>query len=260
MKSRHWERIAKLTGHTFDVESDSFLLRNIMEAPILPNKDEIEVRVALRIALWDLKLWSCFGDFQRNFPRTPVFFDVKSLWQNFLYTMLFSMCLHALVSNGFSSYLKKYEDCVWIRKTLTGQEMQTVEHNFVTTSHEKHLNFLKIIKSKRLWATVSHISFSFVCCLSCLFCFVPRRHIVTNMYFLWACNAFKATTPFKVSLGLCGGHHRLLCAGSQVAIFEVNVALVTRQWKCSEWTVYLHPSINAIARLESPSIAFQVFG
>ena len=42
MKERHWERIAKLTGHTFDVQSDNFQLRNIMEAPLLPHKDDIE--------------------------------------------------------------------------------------------------------------------------------------------------------------------------------------------------------------------------
>lgn len=40
---RHWERISQLTGHTFDVESDNFLLRNLMEAPLLPNKEDIEV-------------------------------------------------------------------------------------------------------------------------------------------------------------------------------------------------------------------------
>ena len=42
MKDRHWERIANLTGHTFDVQSDNFQLRNIMEAPLLQNKDDIE--------------------------------------------------------------------------------------------------------------------------------------------------------------------------------------------------------------------------
>ena len=42
MKDRHWERIANLTGHTFDVQSDNFLLRNIMEAPLLQHKDDIE--------------------------------------------------------------------------------------------------------------------------------------------------------------------------------------------------------------------------
>lgn len=43
MKQRHWDRIAETTGHQFDVESETFCLRNIMEAPILKNKDDIEV-------------------------------------------------------------------------------------------------------------------------------------------------------------------------------------------------------------------------
>ncbi|KAH0518122.1 Dynein heavy chain 8, axonemal [Microtus ochrogaster] len=42
MKQRHWDRISELTGTPFEVESDSFCLRNIMEAPLLKNKDDIE--------------------------------------------------------------------------------------------------------------------------------------------------------------------------------------------------------------------------
>ncbi|KAM9382937.1 dynein axonemal heavy chain 8 [Phaethornis superciliosus] len=42
MKQRHWNRIGETTGHQFDVESESFSLRNIMEAPILKHKDDIE--------------------------------------------------------------------------------------------------------------------------------------------------------------------------------------------------------------------------
>lgn len=42
MKERHWERISGLTSHPFDVESDTFLLKNIMEAPLLQFKDDIE--------------------------------------------------------------------------------------------------------------------------------------------------------------------------------------------------------------------------
>ena len=42
MKDRHWDRIAQLTGHTFDVHLDNFQLRNIMEAPLLMHKDDIE--------------------------------------------------------------------------------------------------------------------------------------------------------------------------------------------------------------------------
>ena len=43
MKSRHWTRIAEATKHVFDVESDAFLLRSLMEAPLLENKEDIEV-------------------------------------------------------------------------------------------------------------------------------------------------------------------------------------------------------------------------
>ncbi|NWT22388.1 DYH8 protein, partial [Cardinalis cardinalis] len=42
MKQRHWDRISETTGHPFDVESETFCLRNIMEAPILQNKEDIE--------------------------------------------------------------------------------------------------------------------------------------------------------------------------------------------------------------------------
>ncbi|CAL8275103.1 unnamed protein product [Lota lota] len=42
MKQRHWNRIADLTGHQFDVESETFSLKNIMEAPLLKHKEDIE--------------------------------------------------------------------------------------------------------------------------------------------------------------------------------------------------------------------------
>ena len=51
MGARHWERLAGITGHTFDVESDNFLLRGIMEAPLLPNREDIEVGVIRAIIL-----------------------------------------------------------------------------------------------------------------------------------------------------------------------------------------------------------------
>jgi hypothetical protein len=46
MKERHWERIAQVTGYTFDFEAENFVLRNIMEAPLLKYKDDIEVLIA----------------------------------------------------------------------------------------------------------------------------------------------------------------------------------------------------------------------
>ena len=43
MLDRHWKRMEELTGHKFDIESESFALRNIMEAPLLENQEDVEV-------------------------------------------------------------------------------------------------------------------------------------------------------------------------------------------------------------------------
>ncbi|XP_064515055.1 dynein axonemal heavy chain 5-like isoform X4 [Pseudopipra pipra] len=42
MLSRHWERIEQVTGHHFDVDSESFSLKNVMDAPLLKYKEDIE--------------------------------------------------------------------------------------------------------------------------------------------------------------------------------------------------------------------------
>lgn len=47
MKDRHWKRMAKVTGYLFDVESPTFTLRNVMEAPLLQFKDDVEVSLLL---------------------------------------------------------------------------------------------------------------------------------------------------------------------------------------------------------------------
>ena len=43
MKARHWQRMSDVTGHVFDIEGENFTLRNILEAPLLKFKEEIEV-------------------------------------------------------------------------------------------------------------------------------------------------------------------------------------------------------------------------
>ena len=45
MVARHWDRIATISGVVFEVDSENFFLRNLMEAPLLPNKEDIEVSV-----------------------------------------------------------------------------------------------------------------------------------------------------------------------------------------------------------------------
>lgn len=43
MLPRHWTRLSVLTGHSLQVEAESFSLRHIMEAPLLKYREDIEV-------------------------------------------------------------------------------------------------------------------------------------------------------------------------------------------------------------------------
>uniref|UniRef100_A0ABM0ME01 Dynein heavy chain 5, axonemal-like n=1 Tax=Saccoglossus kowalevskii TaxID=10224 RepID=A0ABM0ME01_SACKO len=42
MKPRHWNRMQEVTGHVFDVEREDFTLKEIMKAPLLQFKEDIE--------------------------------------------------------------------------------------------------------------------------------------------------------------------------------------------------------------------------
>ncbi|KAF4790048.1 hypothetical protein TURU_143619 [Turdus rufiventris] len=45
MLSRHWEKIAQVTGHHYDVDSETFTLKNVMDAPLLKHKEDIETHL-----------------------------------------------------------------------------------------------------------------------------------------------------------------------------------------------------------------------
>lgn len=42
MKPRHWQRIMDSLNHVFELESEGFCLKNILEAPLLQHKEDIE--------------------------------------------------------------------------------------------------------------------------------------------------------------------------------------------------------------------------
>lgn len=42
MKQRHWQRIMQITSYNFELESEGFCLKNILEAPLLKHKEDIE--------------------------------------------------------------------------------------------------------------------------------------------------------------------------------------------------------------------------
>ncbi|VVC99768.1 unnamed protein product, partial [Leptidea sinapis] len=42
MKPRHWQRIMEVTKYNFELDNEDFCLKNILEAPLLQNKEDIE--------------------------------------------------------------------------------------------------------------------------------------------------------------------------------------------------------------------------
>lgn len=49
MKPRHWQRIMEVIDFVFDLESEGFCLKNILEAPLLKYKEDIEVNTCVFI-------------------------------------------------------------------------------------------------------------------------------------------------------------------------------------------------------------------
>lgn len=43
MKPRHWQRIMEVTKYIFELDNEDFCLKNILEAPLLQHKEDIEV-------------------------------------------------------------------------------------------------------------------------------------------------------------------------------------------------------------------------
>ena len=44
MKPRHWQRLSEVSKYQYNVESDGFCLKDILMAPLLQYKEDIEVR------------------------------------------------------------------------------------------------------------------------------------------------------------------------------------------------------------------------
>ncbi|XP_064640332.1 dynein axonemal heavy chain 5-like isoform X2 [Lineus longissimus] len=116
MKPRHWQRMAETTGHIFDVENENFTLRNILEAPILENKEDIEdicisavkekdieAKLKAVIAEWGGHNFQ-FGNFKNRgelLLRGDTTGEIVSLMEDSL------MVLSSLLSNRYNAPFKK---------------------------------------------------------------------------------------------------------------------------------------------------------
>ncbi|RVE46462.1 hypothetical protein evm_008872 [Chilo suppressalis] len=131
MKDRHWRRLEKLLNCVLDVESESFTLANVMEAPLLKNKEDvedicisavkekdIEAKLKQVIADWAV-IDLTFAPFKNRgelLIKPQDTLDIITLLEDSL------MILNSLASNRYNAPFKK-DIVLWINKLVGTSEI-----------------------------------------------------------------------------------------------------------------------------------------
>ncbi|CAB3256562.1 unnamed protein product [Arctia plantaginis] len=131
MKDRHWRRLETLLKCVLDVESESFTLANVMEAPLLENKEDVEdicisavkekdieaklKEVAASWALVDLT-FAHFKNRGELLIKPQETLDTITLLEDSL------MVLNSLASNRYNAPFKR-DILLWINKLVSTSEI-----------------------------------------------------------------------------------------------------------------------------------------
>ncbi|KAJ2947929.1 hypothetical protein O0L34_g9722 [Tuta absoluta] len=126
MKERHWKRLEDLMNCVFDVESEDFTLANVMEAPLLKYKEDVEdicisavkekdIEAKLRQVMMDWALVDLtFANFKHRgelLIKPQETLDIVTLLEDSL------MILNSLASNRYNTPFKK-DIMIWINKLV----------------------------------------------------------------------------------------------------------------------------------------------
>lgn len=131
MKARHWQRLTDLTNYIFDVESEEFTLKNMLDAPLLVVKEDVEdiCISAVRETDIEAKLKSVANEWSAHELRTTNFKtrgelllkgDVVSEINTCLEDSL--MLLSSLMSNRYNVPFKR-QIADWMTKLTTCSEV-----------------------------------------------------------------------------------------------------------------------------------------
>ncbi|KAB0798200.1 hypothetical protein PPYR_09193 [Photinus pyralis] len=131
MKERHWNRIAKVTSYDFPLDSPTFTLHNVMEAPLLKFKDDVEdicisavkerdIEAKLKQVIAD---WAVVDLFFANF-KTKGELLLKGTEVSDTISMLEDslMVLNSLLTNRYNAPFKK-DLQTWANKLVTTSEV-----------------------------------------------------------------------------------------------------------------------------------------
>ncbi|KAL0851104.1 hypothetical protein ABMA28_006975, partial [Loxostege sticticalis] len=131
MKDRHWRRLEKLMNCVLDVESESFTLANVMEAPLLKNKEDVEdicisavkekdIEAKLKQVIADWAVVDLtFAPFKNRgelLIKPQDTLDIITLLEDSL------MILNSLASNRYNAPFKK-DIILWINKLVSTSEI-----------------------------------------------------------------------------------------------------------------------------------------
>ncbi|CAK1540075.1 unnamed protein product [Leptosia nina] len=131
MKDRHWRRLEKLMNCILDVESETFTLANVMEAPLLKNKEDVEdicisavkekdIEAKLKQVIADWAVVDLtFAPFKNRgelLIKPQETLDIITMLEDSL------MILNSLASNRYNAPFKK-DILLWINKLVGTTEI-----------------------------------------------------------------------------------------------------------------------------------------